>query len=492
MIRPVLIIAFLVINCSVSIAQLHSRTITGQVTSFEESAPLEGVTVQIKGSNKVSGSQADGVYYINVTPDDSILVFSYHDFATVEIRVSDYNEQNVVLKKATVPYNNRAQDFLTGKIWRGYFTIAGDEVPFNFEFVPAGTDKYSVFFLNGDERFDGGLASFTGDSLVVLLNQFENEIVFSVEQDALTGVLRKQDKTGTPVLVTANKLGRYRFHQNGLPPYQDISGTYDIVLNDNNGKPEKAVGIFKQTENKLTATFLRITGDSRFLEGVIEGNQFYLSSFIGSQPVYYKGTLDGKEKLSGDILSVNRKQHFTGIKDATAALPDAGTLTGLKPGYETIDFSFPDVNGRPVSLRDEKYTNKVVILTITGSWCPNCIDETSFLAPWYAANKNRGVEIIAIHYERKLDTAYTRKALTRWKDKFGVQYDQVIGGIADKKFVASSLPALNNFLSFPTTIFIDKKGKVASIHTGFSGPATGRYYDTFIQQFNSEVDRLLK
>ena len=42
-----------------------------------------------------------------------------------------------------------------------------------------------------------------------------------------------------------------------------------------------------------------------------------------------------------------------------------------------------------VSLQDERYKGKVVIVSILGSWCPNCLDEAEFLAPWYKANKQR-------------------------------------------------------------------------------------------------------
>ena len=50
---------------------------------------------------------------------------------------------------------------------------------------------------------------------------------------------------------------------------------------------------------------------------------------------------------------------------------------------------------------------------------------------------------------------------------------------------------LNKVVAFPTTIFIGKDGKVKKIHTGFSGPGTGIYYDQFIQHFNETVNELL-
>jgi hypothetical protein len=81
-------------------SQITTRIISGTVTSYEESTPIEGVSVHIKGSNKNSGTQADGVFYIRVTEKDSALVFSYDNFKTEEVKICSSNEYNVALKKA--------------------------------------------------------------------------------------------------------------------------------------------------------------------------------------------------------------------------------------------------------------------------------------------------------------------------------------------------------------------------------------------------------
>ena len=174
-----------------------------------------------------------------------------------------------------------------------------------------------------------------------------------------------------------------------------------------------------------------------------------------------------------------------------AALPDPYKLTYLKPGYTSFDLSLPDADGRQVSLKDDRFKNKVVIVTIGGTWCPNCMDEATFVAPWYQKNKSRGVEIVGVQFERKTDTAYVRAAMENFKKRFGITYTEVFGGLADKQAVAASFPALNTFLSFPTILFIDKQGHVDKIYTGFTGPATGDYYAQFIREFNGEVDKLL-
>ncbi|MDN3588291.1 TlpA disulfide reductase family protein [Pedobacter aquatilis] len=371
--------------------------------------------------------------------------------------------------------------------YRGIFKIKqGLEVPFNFEI-----DKDKITFINADERFDGGKVYQQGDSLKIKIDQFDNEFAFKISGDSLSGTLRKQDNSGKPTSVVAKRGEKFRFKSSGAKPAADFSGTYDVTFKNASGTDEKTVGVFKQSGSKLTGTFLRITGDSRYLEGVVEGNNFYLSSFIGSTPSYYKGTFSNNNEIVGESINARGSIAFAGIQNQNAELPDAYKLTYLKDGYKTLDFSFPDVNGKKISLSDEKYKGKPVILTITGTWCPNCVDEASFIAPWYKENRNKGIEVIAIHYERQLDSAYVKKALNNFREKFGIEYDQVVAGKPDKKLVAESLPALNNFLSFPTTIFINKKGEVAKIHTGYSGPATGKFYTAFVKEFNKEVDSLL-
>jgi hypothetical protein len=49
---------------------------------------------------------------------------------------------------------------------------------------------------------------------------------------------------------------------------------------------------------------------------------------------------------------------------------------------------------------------------------------------------------------------------------------------------------LNQIVSYPTMIFIDKFGEVRRIHTGFSGPATSTYED-FKADFNLFINELL-
>jgi len=79
------------------------------------------------------------------------------------------------------------------------------------------------------------------------------------------------------------------------------------------------------------------------------------------------------------------------------------------------------------------------------------------------------------------------------KDKLGVVYPMLLAqyGSSDKTLAQEKLPMLNHVLSYPTSIFIDKKGNVRKIHTGFNGPATGNKFKEYQREFDQFVQRLI-
>lgn len=375
-------------------------------------------------------------------------------------------------------------------IWRGTFSLSGgQEAPFNFELK-----DQTVFLLNGKERFELKGVSQRNDSLFVPIDVYDALLVAKLETNkTLSGVFRRLGASsadpGIPFKAEAGS--RYRFFEQPTAASVSLHGKWDVSIGKGPNGGNKTVGVFDQSGSKLTGTFLTTTGDYRFFEGSVKGEEFFLSAFSGSNPSLIKGKISGNE-LTAELISFRGSQPITGTRNEKAALPDAYTLTKIKEGIP-FDFSFPDAfTGKPVSLKDPKYRGKAVIVTILGSWCPNCLDESSFLAPWYKANRQRGVEIIGLAFERKNDPVFAKTRLEALKKRVGIEYDLLFAGIADKKFASSVLPALSEVLSFPTTIYINRKGEVTKIHTGYNGPATGQYYEEFVKEFNADVDQLLK
>ncbi len=380
---------------------------------------------------------------------------------------------------------------ITGK-WLGKFPLNdGKEIPFFFEIKNYKNLPY-LYFINDTEKYPGGKVVRKRDSLFISLDQFDNEIIFGINKDqTLTGYFRKQNKTGLVSLVTASKKTE-KLGVNTLAPIANITGKYAVEFTNDIGKKVKSVGLFKQKGKELTATFLRVSGDSRYSFGYIYGNHFNISSFIGNGPLLFTGTINENGTITGEQIGLKTKQSFIATKDEMAALPSTKELTLINTSDKGFNFSFKNIEGKTITLNDQRYQNKPVIVTIGGTWCQNCADEALFLSKWYKTNKQRGIEIITIQFEVENNFSYAQKTMRRFKEKFDIQYEMVFGGISENAKVLEAIPALEKFYAFPTTIFLDRNKKVSKIHTGFAGPATGKYYDQLISEFNDEVNKLLQ
>ncbi|MEP2667715.1 MAG: TlpA disulfide reductase family protein [Cyclobacteriaceae bacterium] len=374
--------------------------------------------------------------------------------------------------------------------WRGIVDVQGQELPMNFSVKKEG-EQYLVGLHNMDEEIVLDEVSLKEDSVIMYMHIFDTEIHAKIEGETLSGYYVKNYEKDFKLPFRATYGEEHRFVKASSEVTEDFSGTYAVDF-VHEGDTTVAVGIFNQSGNELTGTFLTPIGDYRYLQGNVDDDEMMLSTFDGNHAFVFKARKSEDGTLIGDYWSgKDWHETWTGVKDDNASLPDAESLTFLKEGYDKIEFSFPDVNGNMVSLTNERFKDKVVILQIFGTWCPNCMDETKFLSQWYPKNKDRGVEILGLAYEAKDDFDYASSRVRKMKEKLAVPYDFVIAGTKDKEEAAKTLPMLNHVLSFPTTIFIGKDGTVKSIYTGFSGPGTGIHYERFIQRFNQTVDELL-
>ncbi len=375
---------------------------------------------------------------------------------------------------------------LSAGTWRGVLSTQGQEIPFLFD-VATDNGQPTVTLRNGEERLKLDEITTAGDSTTIKLGVFDAALVVRADGEGkLRGAWVKYD-AGKPyrVPMVAEKGQVPLFPVMADQKALSFDGTWKVTFKDESGKTYPAVGVFTQTPAGVTGTFLTSTGDYRYLSGQADGNILKLSTFDGSHGFLFTGkqlsdaNAATAARIEGDFYSgLSGHETWTATLDPNAKLPDANALTGMKPGQKKLDFKFPGIEGDTVSITDPKYKGKVVVVQLLGSWCPNCMDETNFLAPWYAQNKQRGVEIIGLGYERASDDEATAKRkLSKMKQRLNVGYDLALAGVADKDAAGQTLPQIQKVLAFPTTIFIDKKGEVRKIHTGFSGPGTGKYYE---------------
>jgi len=391
---------------------------------------------------------------------------------------------------------NKTNHELEQGIWRAtLMTTSGAGIPFNFEVIDSANQKF-LDVINGNERFRVNEISTVSDSIFIQMPLFDSEIRVKIRNGSLNGQWIKHFADSSEIMMFEAKKGySWRFFKANTKPEFVVSGRWSVAFNDTKtGNEVQAIAEFAQKDGRIFGTFLTSTGDYRFLEGTVSDDKIYLSCFDGSHAYLFTGKILNKNSIVDGLFysGLSSVKTWTAKRDDTAILPDAYSITSLKDGFDKIDFSFPDLNGKNVSISDPKFRNKIVLVQLFGSWCPNCMDETAYLVPLYKKYKEKGLEIIALAYERTADYERSKRNISRLRERFDVPYNMLITGyINDKAEVVKSLPMLNSFIAFPTLMVIDRKGIVRKILTGFSGPGTGAHYTDFKKEFENIIDDLL-
>lgn len=390
--------------------------------------------------------------------------------------------------------NDKSTSSLSEGVWRAELEVMdGELLPFNFKVTKTADTKYHMEIYNAEEVINVDEIKVHKDSIFIKMPVFEGYISGKFTATQITGSFVKESLDRiVPFRAVFGKEDRFSMvHTNKVSP--NVSGIWETSFSSGTEDHYMGKGIFEQKGNKVTGTFRTTTGDYRFLDGVVDGDILKVSAFDGAHAFLFKAQITDST-LNGTFYSGNHfKEPFVGAKNASFELPDEDSLTFLKEGYDAFDFSFPDTDGNQVSLSDERFKDKVVIVQIMGTWCPNCLDETKFLVEYLKKNKNKDLAVIALAFESAKTKEKAFEGIERLKKRIGVDYPIVLAqyGSTDKDLAQEKLPMLNHVLSYPTSIFIDKKGMVQKIHTGFNGPATGDKYVAFKKEFDTFVANLL-
>jgi cytochrome c biogenesis protein CcmG/thiol:disulfide interchange protein DsbE len=137
--------------------------------------------------------------------------------------------------------------------------------------------------------------------------------------------------------------------------------------------------------------------------------------------------------------------------------PQAATTGGLIPspreGFLAPDFTLETVGGDSITLSDLR--GKVVMVNLWASWCPPCRAEMPAIESIYQANKDKGLEVLAVN------TTFQdgEQAAADFARSFGLTFPILLDrdGSVSKSYQLQALP---------TTFFIDRKGVIRSVVPG--------------------------
>ncbi|MBC75312.1 MAG: hypothetical protein CME64_04785 [Halobacteriovoraceae bacterium] len=365
-------------------------------------------------------------------------------------------------------------------VWSLKLRIQNKEIPFQLHFQ----ENQKVDLHNGAEVINLGYDLLNDIVLIPILN-FDALLELKQDGSTITGNWIKPNREPEfRVPVTGTKVpAKIKVPKLGIPE------KWKIELSDKD-KTKEGILLFTQRDDYTFASVLTRTGDYRFLTPKKSGDSLVLYGFDGVFSFFFDGKLSG-EIYEGTMYSgISSQKSFKAKVNPDFELPDPTKTTTLAGNLS--DVYLKKLNGKTESLINESNKDKVKVFQVFGSWCPNCIDETRFIKKWRERNKDKDVSFSIIAFERSPNKKEAIKQLKKTKKMLAIDYPIYIGGLTSGTKVEEVLPQLKNFISFPTTLILDKNNRVRKIHAGFSGPATGKYYEDFMMEFDSTIDRLLK
>jgi len=382
-------------------------------------------------------------------------------------------------------------------IWRGTIkNNSGEIVAFTLEVKREG-DKLIGELVNGEERIASTSGSFENGKLNLRYDFYDATLTAAIDGDHLQGTFERQwqKKRLTRELHamrgTATKTQAGNSHGN-------IAGEWLMTVGE---APKLSYwrAAFHQQGGEISGTIIPVSGDWGAMTGSFENGELRLNRFDGINCRVFRAKLTPEGKLEGiadfGLFDPPRKVVAERItesnKQIVANLPDPMNHTRMSNSAEPLRFSFPDLNGKVVSNTDELFKNKVVAVSITGSWCPNCHEESPFLQEMFDRYGKEGFQPVALAFEYSGDAARDLEQVKIFAKRHNLKYPMLLAGSTEEGQIQQTLPQLVNFGAYPTTIFIGRDGLVKRIHAGFEGKATGERFAKLKTEMEELIQTLL-
>ena len=420
----------------------------------------------------------------------------------------------IVLLSSCVEPVDKAYSKLPPGIWRGVLVLDNDpvvfdpdeevsiksdfsgELPFNFEVKYTDDENFYLEIQNADESIKaseiiyGRDRATAKDTIVIDFPVFDTYIKAIYEDDIMEGDWYVNYRENYSIPFKAYFGQAHRFTTLKKKPVINISGRWDVKFEVGTENEYPAIGEFKQDGNHVTGTFMTETGDYRYLEGTIQNNKISLSTFDAAHAFLFEAKVLEDGSLIGSFRSGKHyTTTWTATKNDEAKIGDPFELTTSNIENDDFDFTFDDLDGNATSLSDDRFKDKIKLVKITGTWCPNCKDESLFLKDYLENNPSEDIEVIEVAFEKYKDENKAKEVLKRYKEKSNFPFTVLYGGYSSKSVASEKFPQISKVLSYPTLIFVDKENKIRHIHTGFAGPATSEF-PAFEQKFKSLIEEL--
>ena len=369
--------------------------------------------------------------------------------------------------------------------WRAVLDLAGTSLL--FELAVARENRELVARIcNGPHCSDQATVTITGMAVEFDISDYSAHITAERRGDSLVGRYHNVGRGGPRAIPFRASPGRWT----GSAGAPALLGHWDAwFITDQRRSPRELV--LQNGAAGLEGAVISNTGDLGHFVGGAVGDSFSVARFDGISVYVLAGRLQG-DTLRGTFHAGLRTQTpFIAVRTrGIAHLTPPTKLTSADTTYP-FRFAFPDVEGGRVTQDDPRLKGKVVLVDIFGSWCVTCHDATPDLIRFWREYRPRGFEILGIGYEVTGDSAVDMPQIRRFRDKFGIPWTLLYGGISVVEETAATLPQLRGFTAYPTTLFLGRDGRIREVYAGFRGPAAGAQHARQLEDYRQIIERLL-
>jgi thiol-disulfide isomerase/thioredoxin len=365
--------------------------------------------------------------------------------------------------------------------------LSGATLPFRIEITPDSSARgWNARICNGSACDRITSLEWRGDSLLFDIADYDARIVASMRGDSLVGTYRNVGNRGPRSIPFRAARGTWP----ALPAGEALVRSWDAWFEAGGGRLSPRVIRLWNTDDGVEGTVISNSGDSGLFWGGARGDSLWLARFDGSYVYLVSARLDGDTLRGTFHAGLRGRTPFTAVP--TTGRPHLTAPTEVtRADTGRFEFDFPDLEGRRVTQDDPRFRGKVVLVDVFGTWCPTCHDAAPVLVSLHRAYRARGLEIVGLAYEVTGDSTVDHRQLRRYREKHGIEFPLLLAGLNDTDLTAATLPQLHNFTAYPTTLFLDRRGRVRRVHAGFYGPATGAQHTRLVADFRAEIERLL-
>lgn len=383
--------------------------------------------------------------------------------------------------------------------WRAVLTAPGVEIPFRFEVEAGSPPRFTL--RNGVEALPVARVERGEGGLVLHLDPYDSRLELTAGPDGRTlrgSWVRYRGpgrETRMELRAEAGSTPLFPAAEDAPPAAERMAGRWAVTFRHEDGEgrvsESAAVALLEAVDRRrLAGTFLTPLGDYRFLTGSAHGDELHLACFDGAHAFRFDARLGEDGGLTGTFRSRDTwLETWSAVRDDGAELPDDFGLTTVREGASLDGLVFPDLDGQPRRLGE--FGGRARLVVLFGSWCPNCGDATDYLRELRERFGERGLTVLGLAFEFGDDLERNARVLRRYAEHKGVDYPILVAGTSDKAAAGEAFPVLDRVRAFPTTLFVDAGGRVRAVHTGFSGPATGRAHERLRERWEALVHELL-